>query len=441
MKTYAYGCLAPTDPDARRWVFDELYRAGRYRNALVALAKARRERLAVAKRDGLPDWWIDSTKAEHKRLSREARKASGLGWGTYQLVEDDVKRAVRSGTPQFRRNDGTGRVGASVQACDSITVGADDARVVIGTPDARRRTTITLRMAAPAGERGTGRLITLPIVLHRDLPAGEIVRAYIQVERVGLRTVWGVRIVMHEAQSTRARCGSGAVAVNLGWRSTADGIIVATALSDCGIVDRLVIPHALLDAYRHAEELRALADREAHEYLGDSRRRSRARREALRQPDDGHRGNRSPWASAQEWARQDRHLYQWECDERTKTIRRRRAIALAWVQRLAETYERVSIDAFRLEPLIKHGASELPEARHVRFMVAPGELRELLTREFGKARVAKPVGAHTVTCSACGNVCAFDRVHAREHTCEWCGDRWDQDVNNAANQLVGMAAE
>jgi len=141
---------------------------------------------------------------------------------------------------------------------------------------------------------------------------------------------------------------------------------------------------------------------------------------------------------------QDRHLYEWESDERSRCIRRRRALVLEWVQAIADKYETVVVESFSLARLIRRDHTsrmELPVARYVRFMSAPGELREMVKREFGKERVKLVGGAMTLDCSRCGCELVGDRIRDLELLCERCGDSRDQDANNAENQLAAMAAE
>jgi hypothetical protein len=302
-------------------------------------------------------------------------------------------------------------------------------------PDARGRTTAALTLAARVR-------VTLPIVLHRPLPAGKLARAYILVTRVGERYVWGLRVVVQPDESRARRRGTGSCAVNFGWRMTPAGVRIAVAVGDHG-THELVIPQHILTARRHAEHIRAIADAEAHAYLGDTRKRAKARRRAMHThpmqaaPDT----RRAPWVNAVHWARQDRHLNQWERDEIAKAIRRRRAIVLAWVQSLAALYDSVTVEAYSLAALIRRDRpTEIPEAPHVRFIVAPGELRARLKAEFGPERVTCLRGEMTLP-HVCGGRLVGDRARDLVLTCERCGARVDQDVNNAENQLAAAAAE
>ena len=446
MKTFAYGALAPSNPDERRWALDELRRARRYQNQLVAVAVHERERMSALYRDErmMGECANEQRKSTHLRVletRRALRKASGLGWGTYMLVEDAVKRATRakSGTPRFRSHDGTGRLGATIPTgIVNKSLSHESRHCRIGKPDQRGHAVAELTM-------GNGRKMPLPIKLHRPVPAGVLRQAYVAVSRVGTRYVWGLRLVIDESEPKAKRCGSGTVAINFGWRSKTDGVRVAYAVGCDSEHHELVIPHSLLDACRHSESLRSIGDSEAVAYLGDARRRRRMRAVGLCHPAPQVPETRSaPWANSRHWALQDRHLYEWESDERAKCVRRRRALVLAWVQSIAMRYERIVVESFSLAEIIRRDSvsvAEIPEARHVRFMVAPGELREMVKREVGKERVKLVGGAMTMACSQCGCELVGDRIRSIELRCERCGDSVDQDANNAENQHAAAAAE
>lgn len=425
MITYSYGALTPTR--GLGTLLDQLRLAHRYRNRLIEIELYRR-----AARDLGVD--ADEIKTAVKAETRAARKASGLGWGTYQLIEDDVQRASKTATPRFRKFDGTGRVGAPIQAC----TGADEKLghgVELSKPDERGHARIRIRLVRDEW-------IEMPVKIHRPLPTGQVVRVAVVVDRIGTRYVYGIRIV---SKSTRERrLGDGRVAINFGWRRVEGGVRVATAVGDHG-AHELVIPDAIIGAYYHSEKLRSIADSEAHAYLGDSRKRRRCREAGLRHPAPQVPAERhGPWANSRHWALQDRHLYQWERDEYRKSGRRRDAVVLDWVQGLAKLYDRVAVETFSMDALIRRESDEavnIPEARHIRFLVAPGRVRQTCAQVFGDRLEKLPRKKRTTVCADCGGELTGDRACKIKLHCERCGGERDQDLNNATNQLSEMAAE
>jgi hypothetical protein len=465
MIVHRYGALKPTQGfDA---LLQQLRLACRYRNALVELLNWR----IIAEQTGADR---DALKIMHAEMSRWLRSRSGLGWGTYQLIEQDVQRAGKSPyraprkgsgrarwfaqvrelgldptrfRARFRRFDGTGRIGANVQACTGLTT--DDALAGKGA----------LRLSGASGKAlatlniGLGHVIELPVVAHRQLPIGvQIVRGILCVERVGDRYVYSLHITMR-ADTPARQYGEGLASVNFGWRSTKEGVRVAYVVGAGGEQDELVLPRRLVDKLRHSESLRALADEravEASPMLGQDptevgRWRARERRRVLRDVASTHRelGRELGEAeSPEDWARRDRHLYQWERDEYAKVLRQRREIYRLWSQSLAKKYGSVVVEDFDLPTLIDRDKPvKIPEARHVRFLVAPGYLRAEVKNVFKDRCELAEVKKRTTVCHVCGEELVGDRAREVELWCEQCNAARDQDANNAANQLSDAAAE
>lgn len=93
---------------------------------------------------------------------------------------------------------------------------------------------------------------------------------------------------------------------------------------------------------------RLRSNEQAHAFLGDVRRRRRERERALSaHPIDQRRRalalqRLTEDSSIEHWARRDRHLYQWECDERSKALRSRNPTG--------ECFSRIHRWAFAFEP-------------------------------------------------------------------------------------------
>lgn len=485
MIVYRYGALKPVHGfDAMR---DQLWRACRYRNVLVELlnwriiaqqrgSAERATRLAageitveqakvLAVLDGL------SIRARHADMSRWLRSRSGVGWGTYQAIEADIKRAAkakyvapRKGSgrarwfaqardlgldptrfrARFRAFDGAGRIAANVQACSGLSTD----QVLIGNTGSLRLSGAQGKIVARL-DVGLGHVISLPVIAHRALPAAvHVVRAVLCVDRIGTRYVYSLHITMRHSAPER-QFGEGVAAINFGWRSLGtQGVRVAYVVGEHGEEQQLVLPRKLIDKFKHAESLRSLADDAAVAYLGDAKRRSRARREALRDPAATNRElSTIPIVgeplSAEHWARRDRHLYQWERDEYARCLPQRQEIYRLWVRSLAARYATIRLEDFDLPTLIaRDKPAKIPEARHVRFLVAPGWLRDEIKSVFGAPRVEiVAVKKRTMVCSQCGGELTGDRARKVELWCEQCGAARDQDATNAQNQLLDPAAE
>lgn len=461
MIVYKFGCKRPSHRDIAV-IRDQLYRANRYRNQLIALELARR----AARYFGFD---ADEIKAVRSGESRALRAAladerGALGSGTYLLIEADVQRASRERSPRFRGCDGTGRLGAVIPT-------ARAQKPVVGVWSSAFRLVGDGKYQTARVSLGRGLIIELPVKIHRPLPDGAaIIGCTIHVDRVGDRWVYSLGITLDAEQAAKPT-GTGTCAVNFGWRRMASGSVrVATCLGDDGKEVFLELPADLVGSAKHRESLRSLADEHAAAFLGDARRRATVRRVALL--DAAHRGPRrelslehfDPVVAAERrregsddsvlatehWARRDRHLYQWERDAEAKYLRRRREIYRLWARGIAAKYASVRVEAFDLRRVLERASiDDLPtpdraladRANRLRFLVGPSYLRQEVASVFGTACELVRIKAATQTCSACGRRCRFDAARQLEHTCEHCGASWDQDANNAANQLAPTAAE
>src|SRR6187551_517531 len=135
MITYSYGALRPIE--GFELLTEQLKLANRYRNQLIEIELWRRAASDYATKEEL--------KLHVSTATRAARAASGLGWGTYQLVEDDVARASKTATPRFRPTLGLGRVGAAVQACSELDEKLGGPVVITG-PDHKKHAVARLRV-------------------------------------------------------------------------------------------------------------------------------------------------------------------------------------------------------------------------------------------------------------------------------------------------------
>jgi hypothetical protein len=321
--------------------------------------------------------------------------------------------------------------------------------------DGKHRT-VTLRLRE-------GLSLEIPIAYHRPLPERaekegvpydvRVIFARLMIDRIGDRWVYSVHLTIDAAPRAHvAQGGLGRCAVNFGWRRVDGGIRVAYAVDDDGNETSCVIPESLIGRQRHAESLRSLADEVADAYLGDAARRTKSRRQALASPDATHPGlgkirftleqaaNHAP-EDAEHWARRDRHLYQWERDEYTSVLRSRREIYRLWARKLAASYDSVINEAFDMRSVVTRAPNkdDIPAARHYRFLVEPHYLRAEVQAVFGKrCELLKPA-KRTLTCHACGALCKWDKARELRLDCESCGAAWDQDANNAKNQLLDAA--
>lgn len=416
-------------------------------------------------------------KTRRKDEFKASQKASRKAWPW-------LKRVVACARPRFRRFDGEGILAATVQSATKLTTEQAfsppraSCPVKISPPlkqlsRGREHRTVTLRLR-------DGLSIEVPIVYHRPLPPDcKIIFARLMIDRIGDRWVYSVHFTINASAPAR-QTGIGKCAINFGWRRVPGrpateseirslvasgmprdqaqatvygaGVRVAYAVDDQGNESSCVIPEKLLGRQKHAESLRSLADSVAVVYLGDARGRARHRREALADPASTHpelgrerfgldqAALKDP-ADREQWARRDRHLYQWERDEYAKALRARREIYRLWAREILKKYDSCVVETFDMRSVVTRAPdkNDIPAARHYRFLVGPHYLRAEIKSVFGAACEVLAPAKRTLTCHACGKLCKWDKARELRHDCESCGASWDQDANNAQNQLLDAA--
>ncbi len=260
-----------------------------------------------------PELWraaLRSSVAAHEKR-RLARERCGVTSGTYLLIEAAMKAALKAkregrvkGDLKFRRWDGCGRIGVQLQGCvtvedvfrgrstlvhiDPLPTGTwtrtTKAGVVhtgkhgLDTRSGRRNAWTVARMRVTGtGKNGKGGKpvwVEMPILVHREIPRGEVKWAWIQITRIGLRTRYDLYLTLKSgAFPRRAVPTTGMVAIDIGWRNMPDGSTrVGYSIDDKGVErdyrvdDREVFSilpgtASLVDALRYPEHLRSTGDK------------------------------------------------------------------------------------------------------------------------------------------------------------------------------------
>ncbi|MGO9833310.1 MAG: hypothetical protein ACLP1X_03770 [Polyangiaceae bacterium] len=479
------------------------------RTAYVALLDARRRiapELAGAHEE------INERAAE---LRRNARHHCGLGeggphfgaWGTYLLIEaaDQTARKtpIDDGTdardPQFVEWNGNGAVGVQIQ-------GGMTSEALTGGRDTRLRLDAEPKWSSPRPPtcKDSPRLLRLlharvgsdarepiwavwPIVLHRPLPEGSRIKnARILCERVANRDRWCVCFTVEMPPDVR-RCGTGAVAVNLGWRVIGDELRVASWRGDDGARADVRLSSGLLASLHKTESLQSIRDERfdvardrlarwldapstvAPEWLRTraariSHWKSKARLAALCNHWRVNLGEseeeRRQFSALDRWLRGDRlkdgradpsssawhgdnHLWTWATHQRRNALAQRREVYRLVGASLASRYETLVLADCDLRDVARRPkAEERAEnttARRNRHLAAVSELRTAVMQAFlarGGSVTKVPARDTTRGCQKCGLVSAFDAAEILAPTCEGCGTRWDQDDRAALNLLL-----
>lgn len=441
-------------------------------------------------------------------VRRGARALTTAYWGSYLLVEaaDAQMRKMplydgaEPNDPRFVRWEGEGRIGVQLQGGLSVesALAGRDTRLRIETRGAppgtdptskrsakRRYSDLVMRVGTAADGRSPV-WARFPMVMHRPMPSGgQIKWAVVNLRKIGPREEWYVTITVDEGETaarghvTRDGAGESVVGVDIGWRQTEDGTLRAGAWrgSD-GRGDLVIVPNRFLGGMGKVRDLEEIRDRsfnaardalakwlsgaveagtvatwltEATATLGQWRSQGRLAALARRWRDNRFPGDEDGYGPLEAWRYHDHHLWEWECSQRTKSLRFRREGYRILAAQLAREYQFLAIEKFDLREMARiatleddRGKAGEPQQRRNRTLAATSELRGALVLAFGgKAggRVVEHGAAYTTsTCHACTSAEAWDQAKEIEHTCSSCGAHWDQD-DNAARNLLRLTTE
>jgi hypothetical protein len=349
-----------------------------------------------------------------------------------------------------------------------------------------------LRLRVGAGP--AAQLVTVPFRYHRPLPEdGEVTQVQLTCRREGRRfTAYLALTVLVPAPEPRD--GGRVAAVHTGWRAMSDGSLRVAVITGAaagkppdirwrnertgerqpGIIDHgtwteVVIPAAARDLMGKARSLQGIRDRNlaaardavaAHlgACPGDkgvldpdgtlAQWRSPAR--IARCLADAEAAGIAPGlrAALRDWARQDRHLEDWQTANEARFRRWRKnlfATVAAWVTEAADTVVTDSWDAGRRKPAPEQeDTAQEVTGRSNAVLASPGELRSAVTvaaRRRG-VTVREPAGGlagvhHGCPQSPPGQLPADSRAAGVTVTCTGCRRTVDQDMVMAAAMAAG----
>ncbi|MGE0206137.1 MAG: zinc ribbon domain-containing protein [Hyphomicrobiaceae bacterium] len=423
---------------------------------------------------------------------KEERSKCGVYWGTYQLVEDadNASRKMPLWTdglpndPRFQKWDGCGEV--SVQINDGVGIAADglesstQIRILpCSTADNRNRDSRRFQMRCRkrllirvgSNQDRSPKWAEWQMIEHRPLPAGfRIKRATVHRKMIGPRAKWFLTLTMNVPE-VKPNGIDGVVAIDIGWRSLGDGSIRIAAFHEPdsrSSVDReLTLPGEIIRGIVRADTLRATRDKnfdQVRDSLADWIRKSKDRlpdwfakatesfalwrsqarlaslvlrwRHARFEGDDG------AYQYAEQWRKQDKHLWSWESSQRSRSLGMRQDYYRKVAASLAEKNGTVILEDLDLRRFAIRGAvASMEEKEYVqaiarnRTIAAVSELRSAIVNAFrmrgGFVNMVDPTNT-TNTCHVCGIVDTWDDPAKVRHTCS-NGHEWDRDMNAARN--------
>lgn len=358
--------------------------------------------------------------------------------------------------------------------------------------DRRKLSRTILRLRVGSDEKLKPIWASWPMIMHRSLPKGGVIKkATVQLKKIGPTEEWSVSITVDMSNCLSPSVGAiGAVAFDLGWRDMKDqtgnstGFRIGKWRGEDNKIEEVKLDIAIVDGIKKANDIKSVRDDNFNimktslvEWLKKnvailppwinnwrkitslSKWRSIAQLVALTKHWKSNRfdgdedifGVSGKWIKDDKkvvagtglagWAYHDYHLWLWESDQRTKSLRRRKEYFRIEAAKLAKQYKTLVIEDFDLRDV-----SQTPEpdakddnqkGRANRVLSSPSEFRLALINAFvglgGEVVKIDPAGT-SYTCHLCSSPERLDHM-THLHTCSRCGETWDREDNATANLL------
>jgi hypothetical protein len=404
---------------------------------------------------------------ENKTRQKALRKASPAFWGTYLIVENSMKDARKGAPPRFKSWRGDGRIAIQVQGhqptMQEAMLGKCNLLRITKAPDGKHWD-VGLRLSSRGGEVWA----TCRAKLHRMPPDdAKITWVTLVCRRVATHDRWSVQFTLSRKTGWPGRRGSGAVAVNLGWRLKQDGQIRAAFWRDGdGKTGELLLPPSCTGRLKEHDSLQSIRDKnfdtvklklstwisgatdlpdwlvEATATLKQWRSQARLAALVVKWRNERFAGDEDAFVEAEEWRKQDKHLYEWQANTRRKYIAWRRNAYRNLAAQLSAEYETVVLANVKWKQLQDKPPAEEPDelrvARERKGITAPYELQTTLLQAFHAKALIDPKNL-TATHVACQQLSETPNPLALTHSCEGCGETYDQDDNHCQNLLANWA--
>jgi transposase len=417
----------------------------------------------------------------------------GMYWANYLVDDQSVEQAAKTklyrngkeSEPRMRRKDGSGFVADQVQAgMPYEEVFRDTNRHVrielpAESPDGRPRSKTSTMWHVLALRIGTDAKrapvwARFPMVVHRDFPMGSRIKwVIVRRKRVGIRYRWQVEFsVDTPVGATKGPHGSGAVAIDIGWRKLRDGSVrVAYWQDDAGRSGEVTVSQKDMSSIERKDGLLAVRDKLFNEMrdsllpmlrrdeqpstddfvrrtrnIGRWKAKKKYRSLAFWWRKNRFSGDEEAYSLLESWRYRDDHLHDWQAFQTRGSIGRRNDFFRRVAKSFAMQYESVTLEKFNISEVAtrkrksKASKQQADQASANRQAVGVHVLREYIIQAFlsRDGRVVEvPCKDTTRTCFDCGLIDSFDAASYldRNPPCPGCGAVWDQDHNAAKNLL------
>lgn len=449
------------------------------KSQLKDLRAARKAAKHAAYEDPAVDAAIKENQQRHKAAQQEAKRESGLYWGTEAVVKASASSFSSGAPPRFKRWDGEGQLAVQLQqgldTRDAIQ--GDDTRLQLRISDelqealavdGKARQSVSRQAEALVRIGSDGRapvFARVPITVHRPLPPGKIKWAYLERRMLANEPKWSLRLTI-DTPSRSPSADSGTVAVHVGWLMEEQGLRVASWRDDAGQWGYLRLPHLHCDDHLEIDEIRSERDRAFNEYrdgLRDWLRNRGKLPEWLREAQKTMHLWRSPrrlaglvlhwrdnrfvgdeiFLSLDKWRKRDKKHWQHERRLSKRLVRRRRDTFRNFAAELERRCKVAVIAPIDAKELVEHSDPEALErddairTRHAKW-AAVSDLLRIIREKFHLRCVEIEAAGITQECASCGEK---NTVRRRKVQCDGCCRTYDVDENALENTLArGEAA-
>ena len=324
----------------------------------------------------------------------------------------------------------------------------------------------------------------------RTLDNGKLERVdrqrYVHAGRVEWSVMFSLTDATGWAKSDTA--GGGVCAINTGFRSVPGGLRVATVAGDDGWEQSFLLPEDRIDRVAKARSIQGYRDvnfdairgtllafrqsdrprpdwwQEETESLHQFRSKSRLAALIVTWRSDRFAGDEEIFALAEAWRKRDSHLGRYAQGIMDGFSHGRQHLYRNWAAQLRRRYHTIVIGQTGLKDLAAKQEEDDPGSslRDMARLAAGSYLLQYLREGFAEvvdgAAIFKALctpGANLATlreeharlvaatqvCHACGQRNHYDAAPAVNHTCQHCGETWDQDVNHCRNLLQWYSSQ
>lgn len=398
-------------------------------------------------------------------IAEEKRKAAYAGHfqGYYLPALEHTKRLGKGKPPRMKRYTGEGSTAAHIQggmSCDELYA-CRNGQVRLEPVSTRYKKTKTVQFAIlwlRVGSEGRAPVWTkVPVIMHRPLPPeARIKDVFLHRRKIGTKSKWSVQFVLNNVREKVAG-GKGIVGLDVGWREVEGGLRVAYYTGNDGDASQFLLPDRVRPDLDKCSELQSLRDerfnaivaeikavrdtlpewlQEATQYIHSWKNPARLAKLAIRWRDSRYAGDEFLYARVEGWRAQDKHLLEWQSNQRLQAIDHRLDEYRKLAKRLSRKYKHIVIEDIDLKELATATPQDeynVKKERLNRLRASVRSLHGALKDSGMEVIVVDREFPSSKRCHSCGQLNEIDSGPV--HTCGGCGQTWDRDFNAAMNLM------